>query len=438
MKKSIVVLLLAVAVIVIVSPGIVGRLAEQSMDENLDWAARDAAEIQISSQGFDRGWFSSEGQHRIDIKGGELRDSLLALAGQGGFADLPTLIIDTHIDHGLVPIGSITREKGSLAPGLGSAVSTLSLEFEDGQTIDLPGTIYSEVSLTGELESNLIMEPGTFEVDGETAHWGDIDIVVTLSPSSSVVGVDGSIEEIALVSAYNELTVAGVRFEGEQQQTRFGFAIGEGEISVETIGFPSDFGRMESGPLAITSQIGLDDDRMSAHTTVDIDTLPFGELGPTRVGLDIAIEDVDAEAFSRLSRTIDDFDSYGSGDALMVAAEPDLEKLLASGFEVHVKRLDLSAPPGSISATLDATVAPTDIDSFVMTSLLLAIDAELDLSMSKGLFDYLVTLDPQFASAAAMGFLVQNENAYEMAAEFEDGLLKVNGAPIPIPLQSGN
>ena len=73
-----------------------------------------------------------------------------------------------------------------------------------------------------------------------------------------------------------------------------------------------------------------------------------------------------------------------------------------------------------------------------MTSLLLAIDAELDLSMSKGLFDYFVTLDPQFASAAAMGFLVQNENAYEMAAEFEDGMLKVNGAPIPIPLQSGN
>jgi len=35
-KKGFVILLLALAIIVLVSPGLVGRLAEESMDENLD------------------------------------------------------------------------------------------------------------------------------------------------------------------------------------------------------------------------------------------------------------------------------------------------------------------------------------------------------------------------------------------------------------------
>ena len=67
MKKSFVFLLLALALVVIVSPGIVGKLAEQSMDENLDWAANESREFSVTALGFDRGWFSSDGRHRIEL-----------------------------------------------------------------------------------------------------------------------------------------------------------------------------------------------------------------------------------------------------------------------------------------------------------------------------------------------------------------------------------
>ena len=73
MKKGFVILLLALAVIVFVSPGLIGRLAEESMDENLDWAATESPELTITSQGFDRGWFSSEGQHRVELKKGNVK-----------------------------------------------------------------------------------------------------------------------------------------------------------------------------------------------------------------------------------------------------------------------------------------------------------------------------------------------------------------------------
>ena len=79
MKKSLLALLLFVVLVIIVSPGIIGGLAERSLNENLDWAAEKGGELIVSSQGFNRGWFSSEGQHRIELGDGAVRAAL------GGF-----------------------------------------------------------------------------------------------------------------------------------------------------------------------------------------------------------------------------------------------------------------------------------------------------------------------------------------------------------------
>ena len=125
MKKGFVALLIGLALIVLISPGIVGRLAEKSVDNQLDWAANEAREIVVRSEGFDRGWFSSEGRHRLEIRDGNLRDLLLAYGNAASAQELPSLIIDTRLDHGLIPLSSMSRDKGSLLPGLGAAVSTV-------------------------------------------------------------------------------------------------------------------------------------------------------------------------------------------------------------------------------------------------------------------------------------------------------------------------
>ena len=58
MKKSVVAGLVLLALVVIISPGLMGYLAERSVDKQLEWAADDSQEIVISASGFDRGWFS--------------------------------------------------------------------------------------------------------------------------------------------------------------------------------------------------------------------------------------------------------------------------------------------------------------------------------------------------------------------------------------------
>jgi len=433
-KKGFVALLIVLAIVVLVSPGIVGRLAEKSMDENLDWAATESDEVTVTSQGFDRGWFSSEGQHRVEVRDGELRNALLGLTDDGDVGQLPALIIDTRLDHGIVPITSMSRDKGSLLPGLGSAVSTLSLEFEDGSKVDLPGTIFSQVSLTGDLQSNLVLEPGSFSQDGETANWGDADILVTTSPANSIVGFNGTIASLAFVSIHDDFSIDKIEFSGNQRQTRFGFSVGDANVTVAAARLASATGAEVVGPLMINSEAQLDDDRVSGRARVTLDSLPFGDLGKADIVLNITLADMDGESLGNLSRALDSVDDYAGGDDMMLAMEADLQRLLASGFELNFDQLDVALPQGTLETKLQMKLAPTDLDRFTWTSALLALDATLDVSMPAELVDIATATDAQLNAAIGMGFLKKNGDIYEMNAEFKKGLLTVNGAPMPIPI----
>lgn len=434
MKKGIVALLLVLAIIVLVSPGIVGRLAEKSMDENLDWAATESDEVTVTSQGFDRGWFSSAGQHRVEVRDGELRDGLLALAGEHGFDELPVLIIDTKLDHGLVPVTSMSRDKGSLMPGLGSAVSTLSLELEDGERVDLPGTIYSEVGLTGELQSNLLLEAGSYTEGGATASWGDVDIVVTASPENRAIGFEGTIESLSGSSIDYDAGISNIEFSGTQQQTRFGFSVGDATLTVASATIPSAQGVQTVGPMRVVSEAELDDDRVSGRAAVTLDNLPFPDLGPGRVDIDLTLTNMDAAALGGLSRALDDIEQYVTGDEMLRAMERDLQRLLAAGFELQFDQIDVTLPQGTMKTRLNVALAETDLDQFTWTAALLALDASLDLSMSEELVAIATASDPQMNAAIGMGFFRPNGDVYEMQAEFKQGLLTVNGAPMPLPI----
>lgn len=162
MKKGFVALLIMAALIVLVSPGIVGHLAEKALDEQLARAATESGELVLRPEGFDRGWFSSEGRHRVELRGGRLRDILSTFGVRENDPHFPAVVIDTRLDHGLIPVSSLARDNGSLLPGLGSAVSRVSLELADGELVPLPGTIYSTLGLTGKLNANYTLEPGAF------------------------------------------------------------------------------------------------------------------------------------------------------------------------------------------------------------------------------------------------------------------------------------
>jgi len=433
-KKGFVALLIGLAIIILLSPGIVGRLAERSMDENLDWAATESQEVVVTSQGFDRGWFSSAGQHRVELREGELRSAFLAIIDDIDSAELPVLIIDTRLDHGLVPLTSMSRDKGTLVPGLGSAISTLRLEFENGDQIDVPGTIYSEVGLTGNLSSNYVLNTGSFDLHGETANWGETDILVTTNPGNGDIKFAGSIDSLTLTSSQNNVHVGKVGFSGERRPTKFGFAVGDIKIDVQSIAVRGQGEPAFFGPFSLNTTTDVDGDRISMESKLRLENTPFADLGTAAISVDVELTDIDGVAAGHIADALRQLQGGGSEDDFMFVVEDDLQRLLAAGFELHFERLDISLPQGPITSNIHISVDESDANGFVWTSALLALDATVEVSLPAELVDLMTSIDPQFHAAIGMGFLKKSGEFYEMEAAFQNGLLTVNGAPMPLPI----
>jgi uncharacterized protein YdgA (DUF945 family) len=432
-NKSFVALLIVLALVVLISPGIVGRLAERSMDENLDWAANESQEVVVTSQGFDRGWFSSEGQHRVELKGGQLRDVIQAYVGAANIDKIPVLIIDTHLDHGLIPVTSMSRDKGSLLPGLGSAVSVLRVEMVDDAVLELPGTIFSTVGLTGELRSNYVLEAGSYNQEDATAFWGATDIVVTTNPSSGAVGFKGDVESLAVDTLQETVEIKSIRFSGEQSPTPFGFRAGTANLSFESIDYGSNMPGQIIGPFAFTSTSSVDAGRLDAHMTMLLKNTPFADMGTAGIATELHIENADGLALDNIKRAMQRMQDGANSEALLASMETDAKRLLASGISLHIDQLDISLPQGQLTMEFEFEHPETDLDQFSWASVLLMMDASANISVPVELMDLVTTMNPQAHAAIAMGFLRRKGDAYEMEASFENGLLTVNGAPMPLP-----
>lgn len=435
MKKSIVILLLVLALVVIVSPGILGRLAEKSVDDNLNWAAAESGDLVVSSDSFDRGWFSSEGQHRIEIRDGNLKAMLQGMGGPDDDIDLPVLVIKTRLDHGLIPVSSMARENGSLAPGLGNAVSTLSVELENGETVEIPGKIYSKIGLTGELRSSYVLEAGSREQNGATASWGDTKIDVTTNPSTGNVDFKGSVGSLSIADGGDLFAVDALAFSGHQAPTKFGFTVGDVKLELDTMSVSSN--GVQAGGLkrmSVDAETRLSGDRVSGRTFLEMQSQAIPQLGEFTVVADINLEGADASAIGALQRSLEAQGADPDPGQVFATVENDLKRLLAAGFELRFDQFDITLPMGTVVSKINLKIAEEDAATFEWTTLLLAAEASADISVPEAIIEMAMQMNPQAGAAVGMGFLQKNGDVYELKADYKKGLLTINGAPMPIPM----
>ena len=435
MKKGVVGVLILLALVVLVSPAIVGRLAEKSMDENLNWAAQESGEVRVTSERFSRGWFSSEGTHRVELQDGDLKSTLMALAGPDDSAgELPVLIISTKLDHGLIPVASMSREHGSLAPGLGSAVSTLQVELENGETFDIPGTIYSKVGLAGELVSNYVLEPGSHSEDGTTAFWGATDIEVKTDPKNGTATFHGTVSSVSVDDGTEKVSLGSLTFAGTQALTEYGIAVGD--VSFELDDLSVSIGGNEAGSLrsmSVKATTELDGADVNADATVNMVMQGLPQFGEMSFDMQFGLAGADAELLGRVQRAMESAGASQDPMAAYAAAEDDLLALFASGFEMNFEQFNMTVPEGTITSKMLFSFTEKDPADFAWTSLLMTTEATIDLSIPEPLVEMLLQVQPGAAMAIGGGYLVKNGDAYVLAAEMKKGLLTVNGAPIPIP-----
>ena len=435
MKKGVVVILVLLAAIVLVSPAIVGRLAEQSMDENLNWAASESGELSVTSEYFDRGWFSSAGQHRIELRDGQLKTAVQNVSGPLPDEGMPVLLVNTRLDHGLIAVSSMSRDKGSLTPGLGSAVSTMQVELPDGAIIDLPGTIYSKVSLGGELQSNYVLEAGERSVDELSASWGDADIDITTNPSSGVVTFDGTVNGLSAGSDQGGMGLSGLAFAGEQRPTRYGVTVGDVNLSLDEVAFDGGYGQaMSFKDVSVDIRSELDGDKINGNGAVNL--MASSVMGPGDMAFDMVfeLEGADAASLGAVQRAINAMNSSSDPMADVQAIEGPAKDLLARGFTMNIPKYNLTLPQGTVSTQMSFTFSEEDPATFEWTTLLLSTDASVDVSLPAELVEMYAQGSPQAAMIIGGGYLVKRGDVYVTEARMKKGLLTVNGAPIPIPL----
>jgi len=432
MKRWVVVLLVVLAVLLLLSPGIVGRMAERNLNESLDWIEQEGDDVVVTSESFERGWFTSEGRHRIELSDHGLA-RLLGSPPQPDTDQPPTLVVDTHIDHGIVPFTSLGRERGSLVPGIASSVSTMLLEYENGETVDVPGKVYSSVGLTGSASHRYVTGEGSRQFDGASVAWQGADITMTSDASRRVLTVDGRIEPFTIDDGANQGRFGRITLSGRQDKRVFALGVGDGRFEIEGIEASGpDLAPTGIGHLTVEGSNSLDGDRVGGNYSMRLDELDADPLGKLDFQMAVTFGGLHAASLEALIEAVDD---ARLAPAEPAEIEPEVAALMARGGRLTVDSFSFRLPQGELRGSMDVDVpGGGDPAQFNWASLLLAMKARMDITIDAPLYDFLVTVQPEFATATAMGFLSASGDTYDLKAEFGSGLLTINGAPLPVPL----
>lgn len=430
MKKGIVALFIVLALVVLISPGIVGMLAEKSIDEQIERATGKNQDLVITAERFDRGWFSSQGRHRIEMQNTTNAASVRGMMGLSNHEPLPALIVDTKLKHGPIALASAGGTNGSLAPGLGNAISTLSIEMPDGEMVTLPGTVNSSLTLAGDLNSNYAAPAGSQDF----ATWGDISIDFESSASNGAYAYEGLVESLHIDDKDGGVALSNLSFSGDLAMSEFDFAVGSVKLAFETMSLGSGAtSAISIGPLILDANSEVKGDRIDtvSELRVTIDDVP--NVG--QVGLDtkLAIEGVDGEALGRLVQRLEAVQSGGNSTDMTFGVESEFLDVLAAGANMRIEHMNITVPQGTIKSTMNIKVLENDSADFAWTSLLLALEADAQFEIPEIIANMAMMMSPQ--AAVVEGFLKKNGDIYELEAAYKKGLLTVNGVPLPMPIQ---
>ena len=439
MKRWLVVLLVLLALIILVSPGIVGRIAEKNLEENIEWAESEAGGIQFRTESFDRGWFTSEGRNRVVLSDTAFSEMAEDYRARTGYPELPSLVIDTRLDHGLVPIASLGRESGSLEPGLASTVSTFQLDPGNGELVPLPGALYSKVHLNGTSDSHYLLEAGDLELESVRIEWQGADVALHTDWAGGVFTAKGGIEPVVISEGSNTVRIGAMSVAADQTRSDYGFNVGTAEFSIESMELESPGSRVTIGNMSFASDARIDDQRLDVGTKMDIDAITVPGIGAMDFDFDLGLYRLNADSVRVVAAAFREAQASADPEAALAEIFPrietDLQNIVSSGAELRINQLDLKFPQGVLATKLRVDIPEDDSGTdFSWSRVLLDMTATADVRISAELYEFAKMMNPQSGSLEAMGLLRKEGDDYVMNAEYAQGLLSVNGAPMPIPM----
>ena len=388
-------LIVAIVAMVLLAPGLVGRFAEQALSEHVELARRETQGITIRSEHHERRWFRSQSRQRVEIIDPELEARFRELLNLDADAQTPNLLIDTRIDHGPIPFTSLAHEHGALMPGLARSVSSLSLDRGDADSMPLSARMTGALDFGGTFAAVLRIEAGATPVedpiDGNAASWSTIDLRFD-------VGASGG-----------------------------GF-----ELSIDSLQAEDASGRYALGPIAIAGSAEASGGRvdMRFRASLHIDEAP--RIDASRIAIDAGLDGVDGARLARLREVVKAMASEADDAAATAAMEREILAILAAGLEFRLDRLDIEVPRGRTETRLSLTMASSDAVDYDWSSALEAMVCDAELSVAEAAVEAAMQTNDSIVAAVGTGFLKKDGEVYRMRVKCSNGLMTVNGAPLPL------
>jgi uncharacterized protein YdgA (DUF945 family) len=432
MKKWLVVLLVLLALLILLSPAIVGRMAENNIEKNIEWAQSKGDGVSIRTESFERGWLASEGRHRVLLDGGRFRAVAEEYMSATGNPELPSLLIDTHLDHGPLPASS-------MSPGLATAVSTFSVDAGNGATVAVPGALTSNVALNGSSQSHLLLEPGSVEDEAVTFEWTGADMVFESNPTSGDLTAAGDIKAMKLAVNGTTADFNGMAVNLDQVQSKYGFSTGTLDARVGSITIDDDGSVFSIAGMTMSASSAIEDERLGGQTVFELDTMTIPEIGAVDFTADVTFERLDAASFAVISDAFQAAQNAADPQAALAGLYPEIqqevETLFAKGFAVRMEKVDVMLPQGLVSLQMNVDVPESaDGASFSWPGVMLSSTANIDVRIPVTIYELASTMNNQVGALIAMGILVPDGDDFVMAAKYAQGLINVNGVPMPIPI----
>lgn len=432
MKRWLLVVLLGLAVLVLLAPGLIGMLAERSIERQLELAGQQQPELDVRTVRFERGWFTSDGRHRLPLTDPAVADLLCFVTpGADDPAAARVLILTTRIGHGPLPVAGADRGMAGLVPALATGVSTLELELDDGRRLPVPGTLLTRVTLTGTTTLDYRLPAGEGRREDFSAGWQQAAIEAAVSADGRRVDFRVALDAAVIEDGAQRAAVDTLAIAGRSEPTAWGYALGGLRVEVGAGTLNDGSSQVGWQGLAVVANADAAGSSVAAGLDVAVDGMATAQ-GDWSLRLDAAAR-LDGDALGPLLRGLQRGLANGGGLAPYTGIEADALRLAAAGGRLELPGFALDTPRGQVTAALDLALPQRDAGGG-WPGIALGANARAELVLPRTLLQE-PALREQLQALLAGGFLVPDGDNYRLQASLEQGIATINGAPLPLPLQ---
>ena len=320
MKKWLVAVLVILALLVLIAPGIVGRLAEQ----NIEQKHRLGGKRQPGCLDRDRAvrpWLVYVRRHASSRPGWwALRRSDGRVPGD----DRQRGAAFTYYSYRARSRTAARRPP--CPPGLASTVSTFQIDPGNGQPIDIPGNLTSKLSLDGSSVSKLLLEADSHELDGATLEWEGVDLDITTDPGSGRITAGGEIKPWQIGTATSTADFSAMTVAVDQAASEYGIRVGSVSLEMGRVEIVDEGVPISVESISIQGESSIDGDRVNATSNFEFNTMTIPAVGEVSLNLDFALEGADAESARAISQAIEDAQASDDPDLALANLLPDYRR----------------------------------------------------------------------------------------------------------------